>query len=260
MSTVSSKKGTPIEASVYIDESGDLGVKKGTRWFVLTAVIVDKSEEKAIRDIMSQIKSQLNIDNIHFRKITDFYKRAFLVKKLNETNFTYINVIFDTNLYDDSMLDTSKAYNYMCRYLLERVSWFLKSTNRIGDIVLSARGTKRDGELITYITDKLLPYDNNSIYSKYIKNVCAKSANSWDLLQLADVCATTTYLAHETNKLGFTTPCFFKALSNHIYRANDTVYSYGMKYFFDETIPESDSFDCLFTCIKNEESPSTTTT
>lgn len=35
--------------TVYIDEAGDLGIGRGTRWFVLTAVVVKKTVEPQIR-------------------------------------------------------------------------------------------------------------------------------------------------------------------------------------------------------------------
>ncbi len=35
--------------TVYIDEAGDLGINRGTRWFVLTACIVDKNAEPIVR-------------------------------------------------------------------------------------------------------------------------------------------------------------------------------------------------------------------
>ena len=89
-----------IESNVYIDEAGDLGIGKGTRWFVLSAVIVDKSEERNIRSVMDRIKTRLNVREIHLRKIQDYYKRALIVQELNETAFTYINVIVDTNKFD----------------------------------------------------------------------------------------------------------------------------------------------------------------
>ena len=38
--------------TVYIDEAGDLGIGRGTRWFVLSAVIVAKEDESAIREKM----------------------------------------------------------------------------------------------------------------------------------------------------------------------------------------------------------------
>ena len=43
--------------TVYIDESGDLGINRGTQWFVLSAVVVEKSEEKNIREKINQIKT-----------------------------------------------------------------------------------------------------------------------------------------------------------------------------------------------------------
>ena len=62
--------------AVYIDEAGDLGIGRGTRWFVLTAVVVKKTVEPQIRARMTAIKACLNVREIHLRKITEFYKRA----------------------------------------------------------------------------------------------------------------------------------------------------------------------------------------
>ena len=41
--------------AVYIDEAGDLGIGRGTRWFVLTAVVVKKTVEPQIRARMTAI-------------------------------------------------------------------------------------------------------------------------------------------------------------------------------------------------------------
>lgn len=64
------------DCTVYIDEAGDLGINRGTKWFVLTAVIADKNTEPDIRAKMAQIRSKLHINGIHMRKIADFNKRA----------------------------------------------------------------------------------------------------------------------------------------------------------------------------------------
>lgn len=37
------------DCTVYIDESGDLGIGCGSRWFVLSAVVVDKRAEPSLR-------------------------------------------------------------------------------------------------------------------------------------------------------------------------------------------------------------------
>ena len=219
--------------TVYIDEAGDLGFNRGTRWFVLSAVIVGKEDEKNIRTNMNAIKSRLNVKEIHLRKITDFYKRASIVNTLNHENFTYINVLVDTNKMNLARTSTIFAYNYVCRLLLERVSWYLRDAQKTADIVLSARGTSRDGELIDYIQNKLLPY-NNQLVSDVFKRISAKSASEWDLLQLADVCATTMFLSYEINAWGFSTPCYSKVLRNHLYKYNDQLENYGLKYFSED--------------------------
>lgn len=71
------------DCTVYIDESGDLGFGHGTKWFVLTAVIVDKDKEASIRSTMNQIKTTLNAKEIHLRTIREYFKRAYIVRELS---------------------------------------------------------------------------------------------------------------------------------------------------------------------------------
>lgn len=247
--------------TVYIDEAGDLGYQRGTQWFVLSAVIVDKSDERAIRAAISQIRTRLNVNEIHLKKIPDFMRRAYIVREIGGENFTYVNVIVDTSKLNLAMAASSAtAYNYICRMLLERVSWFLRDTNRIGDIVLSARGTSRDSELITYIEEKLIPFADNQIVSNVFEKISAKTANSWDLLQLADVCATTTFLAYEINGWGMRAPCYFKVLEEHMYRYQGKAERYGLKYFSENMKPSSSKLQCHYACMKKERTPGTTTT
>lgn len=247
--------------TVYIDEAGDLGYQRGTQWFILSAVIVDKDDERAIRAIISQIKTRLNVNEIHLKKIPDFMKRAYIVRELESEKFTYMNVVVDTRKLNLAMAASSAtAYNYICRMLLERVSWFLRDTNRVGDIVLSARGTARDGELIAYIQNKLLPFPDNQIVPNVFEKVSAKTANRWDLLQLADVCATSTFLAYEINGWGMRAPCYFKVLEQHIYRHNGKIERYGLKYFSESMKPPSNELKCHYACTKRERTPGATTT
>lgn len=249
------------KCTIYIDEAGDLGYKRGTKWFVLSAVIVDKNSEHAIRAKMAQLKTRLNVNEIHLRKISDFYKRAYITQELDEEPFTYTNVIADTSKLNLAMASSaSVAYNYICRMLIERVSWFLRDTNRFGDIVLSARGTSRDGELIEYIRERLIPYPENQIAADVFGKISAKAAASWDMLQLADVCATTMFLTYEKNGWGFCTPCFSKVLKSHIYERNGNFESYGLKYFDTDMKPNSADLKCNWMCIKKERTPGATTT
>lgn len=245
------------ECTVYIDEAGDLGIGRGTQWFVLTAVIINKNEENQIRNIMKSIKHQLNISNIHFRKLRNFEQRAFVTNKLSEANFEYINVIIDTTKLDISKLTANRTqltdkpsvilYNYACRYLIERVSWLLRDTNRTGEIVLSARGTSRDSELIDYINTKLIHYPGNEISNRFTQ-ISSKSADSWDMLQLADVCATSMFYYHEINAYGFVLPCFTYKLRKSIYSRNGVIIKYGIKYYTDNMQPSINYFTDHMIC------------
>lgn len=84
--------------------------------------------------------------------------------------------------------------------------------------------------------------------------------NSWDMLQLADVCATTTFLAHEINGWGFRTPCYFMVLQNHLYRHGGKVMSYGMKYFTDEMKPDKAKIQSDYPCKRKERASGATST
>lgn len=249
------------DCTVYIDEAGDLGIGRGTQWFVLSAVIVEKSNEPQIRLKMNEIRNRLNVKEIHLRKIQDFYKRGLIVRELNQTDFTYMNILVDTNKFDATKIPSPIiAYNYVCKYLLQRVSWFLEEQGKIGDVVLSARGTARDGELIQYIKEKLLPYSGNNIDATVFDKITAKTAATWDMLQLADVCATTMFLTYEVNGYGFSTPCYSSAMASHLYSKNNKVDSYGIKFFSAAMKPNIDELRRSRVCTKKERTPGATAT
>lgn len=247
--------------TVYIDEAGDLGFNRGTKWFVLSAVIVLKSDEAAIRQKMTAIKNRLNVQEIHLRKITDFQKRAYAVRELSGESFVYTNIVVDTSkLNAEKIPNPIIAYNYVCKYLLQKVSAYLQHNGLIADVVLSARGTSRDGELITYINDKLLPYPANHINSACFEKITVKTASQWDMLQLADVCATSMFLAHEVNGFGFVVPCYQIVLADHLIRVNGRVKPHGLKYFTNEMSPDFEELRSLRICAKKERTPGATTT
>lgn len=237
------------DCTLYIDEAGDLGIGKGSDWFVLAGVLVNKKDEPQIRDTIKNIRTKLNINEIHFRKMMSFDKKSYATSELSKCNFEYMVVVADTNKINLSTLYTQYterpsilSYNHVCRYLIERASWLLRDTNRTADIVLSSRGTSRDADLISYINDKLLSYNNNQI-ENYFEKVSAKSASSWDMLQLADVCATSMYNMHQLNGLGFITPCYAYQLKNHLYRyKGNTLIKYGIKYYDDNMAPGKQYF------------------
>jgi hypothetical protein len=231
--------------TVYIDEAGDLGINKGTRWFVLSAIIIDKNKEPLVRQKIKSLKTDLNLHEIHFRNLRSYEQKCYVVSVLNTCDFDLVNVLVDTtkitlNRTDRNGTPSIVSYNYCCRLLLERVSWLLRDTDRFGDIILSSRGTSRDGELIEYIR-KILEYGFNEVANRFC-NIKSKTASEWDLLQLADVCATSVFHYHEPNKYGFVTPCYCYRLKSHVYNRNGNVDSYGIKYYASEMKPDNRYF------------------
>lgn len=235
--------------TVYIDEAGDLGIQRGTKWFIITAVIVEKEKESDIRAALSHIKSKLNLKEIHLRKLNDFFKTSYVVAQIKDKDFTTVNVLMDTDICP--LKDSIKTYNYMCRILLERVSWFLRSKDSRADIVLSSRGTSRDKELIQYIQDKLLHYQYNQLSNRFDK-ITSKQAAQWDMLQLADICATTMFRAYEINSYGFVVPCYMNNLKDRIYSHNGSIDKYGLKFYRDDMKPAPSYFEGHYLCQRKK--------
>lgn len=235
-----------ILSTVYIDEAGDLGANKGSRWFVISAVIVDNDEEPKIRKSLAQIRTRLNINEVHMRKIKEFERRAFAVKTLSLNKFTFINVIIDTTKLKRG-LSPNLLYNYSCRYLIERVSWFLRDTNRFANIVLSSRGTSKDAMLQNYL-GRLISYPSNTVDADSFGRIEAKTPLQWELLQLADVCATSMFLCYEERTFGFRLPCFCYALESHLYKRDGRIIKYGIKFFQDEMTPTSEELKATSLC------------
>ncbi len=235
-------------STVYIDESGDLGINKGTQWFIISGAIISKEDENncltkedennCLKTFRS-IQNQLNIKKIHLREIREFNKRAFVVKKTSLENFTFVNVVIDTRKL--TMTDSSLTYNYACRLLLERCSWYLRDNAKKADIVLSSRGTSRDNELIRYIQQSLIDTDSPSINiaSGVFNSVCAISAGQRTMLSLPDICATSLFEAYEKDRFGFTYPCFIKMLSDKMYKYKGDLKNYGIKYFSSDMEPNN---------------------
>ncbi len=208
------------ECTIYIDEAGDLGINRGTRWFVLAGVLIKKADEKAIKVSLKSIKNRFNLQTIHFRKLHDFSHRAFVVKRINEVPFDVFVVIADTTklIFPKNNKNRSVScdtYNLAVKKLLLAIRSHLAQYGLLADIVLSSRGTSRDKELIDYIKNDVLA--SLVADDKHFRNTKAIQAPEWEMLQIADVCATSVFYSLEVSELsGLVTPCFYRCLQQHV--------------------------------------------
>ena len=86
------------EYNVYIDESGDEGIKRGSKYFVLTALIVDKDKDLEVSKKVDEIKNKLNIDiksQLHWKNIKGYRKKLMIMKTVEKSDVTLINIIFN---------------------------------------------------------------------------------------------------------------------------------------------------------------------
>lgn len=227
---------TTEKCKVYIDESGDLGICKGTTWFVMTAVIIREAEEKKIRSTIGAIKDKLNLKTLHFRKIREFNRRLYIVNVLNELPFTFVNVIVDTTKL--KLSDSNMTYNYLSRILLERVSWHLRDEGLRADVIFSSRNTRKDNQLSSYLNEKILSYEWNKIAPGTILSVSTKKMEQYDMLQFADACAASMFKAYEPDHMGFIYPCFMNKIKDHLYKYRGRTISYGVKFYKKEMAPD----------------------
>ena len=87
-----------MEYNVYIDESGDEGIHRGSEWFILTAVIVPKEYDLNLSNKVVTIKEMLGLDRksqLHWNKL-NAEQRIKVIYSLIAENFKIIHVAINT--------------------------------------------------------------------------------------------------------------------------------------------------------------------
>lgn len=214
------------EYNVYIDESGDEGINKGSKYFILTAIIVEKEKDletskevdKIKRDLEMNIKSQL-----HWKLIKGYPNKKMIMETVKNLDIKIINVIVDTKCI--KMIPSNNIYNYFSGYLYERICWFMNEKNGIANINISSRGNLSKKCLNDYLNSKnhkKFEIDNTRIKAiKIIPNERKK------LLQLADCCCSALFQALKYNDS--THFKYIKEIKNKLYSKGKNLISYGLK-------------------------------
>lgn len=224
----------------YIDESGDEGIKKGTVWFILTAVIVEKETELKISKTIDEIKSKIGISSgkpLHWKELRNknVSKKRYIIDRLSKEDFVYTNVIINTYDMENEKLQGKLLYNYVCRYLLERISWYVGDNNGTVDIVFSNRSNISYPELKEYM--ETLFNDNECQIRKHvITSFSVFEPSQRKMLQFADACASSLAEAFEKDSLGYYDERFVMTLQKKLYRRKGKLLSYGLKIFPNEFI------------------------
>ena len=221
-----------MEYNAYIDESGDEGIKRGSDWFILTAIIVKKENDLKLAKVIDEIKENLEIgikSQLHWNSIKGFPNKKMIIDLLKEQDFHIINILINTKQINN--IPSNRVYNYYSGYLFERLTWFLNDDDVI-NINISSRGNLNKTELIEYLqkTSSKHRIDFNKIKQVKIYPNAQKK-----LLQLADVCCSSLGQALKYNDEKH--KYYIQTLSNKLYRKNDNLLSYGLKIVPPNTLP-----------------------
>ena len=186
------------EYNVYIDESGDEGINKGSRYFILTAIIVEREKDLITSQKVDEIKFNLEMNiksQLHWKLIKGYPNKKMIMETIKDLDIKIINVIVDTKCI--KLIPSNNIYNYFSGYLYERICWYMNEVNGIANINISSRGNLSKKSLSEYLNSnnhKKFEIDSSKIKSiKIIPNERKK------LLQLADCCCSALFQALKYN-------------------------------------------------------------
>lgn len=221
--------------NVYIDESGDEGIKKGSQYFIITAVIVKNDNDLKIANKIKCIKNDIEIFNnqLHWNQIKGIPNKKFIINEISTEQFTIIHLIVDT--YSINYLKSKDIYyKYFC-YLMERIFIYIKD-NKINKLNISSRPGLERKKLIKTLKNK----NEYNIFSlDKIKKIQILPNSYLQLLQLADICSSSF---HQSIKYDNENTFYFtNKLKNNFFKKNNKLFGYGIKL-----VPNKGNFEKIY--------------
>lgn len=214
------------EYNVYIDESGDEGIKKGSKYFILTALIVAKEKDLEIAKSVDIIKQNLEMNikqQLHWKLLKGLPNKNMIMDIASNLDIVIINVIVDTK--SIKFIPSNNIYNHFSGYLYERICWFMSENNGLANISISARGNLSKENLSNYLNNK--NHKKFNIEISKIKSIKIIPNERKRLLQLADCCCSALFQALKYNdKIHYG---YVLKKKDKIYCKNNNFLSYGLK-------------------------------
>lgn len=214
------------EYNVYIDESGDEGINKGSKYFILTAVIVSKDKDLKISKEVDNIKENLEMKKerqLHWVDIKGFPNKKMIMEKTSKLDIKIINIVIDTS--SIKFLPSKDIYLFFSGYLYERICWLMKERNGVANIIISSRSNLSKEKLLEYIKDK--NHEKFTIDSNKIKDIKIVPNADKKLLQLTDSCCSSLYQALDKNDKKYFE--IFATIQDKLYSKKKNTASYGLK-------------------------------
>lgn len=221
------------EYNVYIDESGDEGINKGSKYFILTAIIVKKDKDLEISKKVDEIKTNLEMNiksQLHWKLIKGYPNKMMIMKTIKDLDIKIINVIVDTKCI--KLIPSNNIYNYFSGYLYERICWLMQENDASANISISSRGNLSKKNLSAYLNSN--NHKKFEIDSSKIKNIKIIPNERKKLLQLADCCCSALFQALKYNDEAHFK--YIKEIKNKLYCKGKNLISYGLKLVPSDSI------------------------
>ena len=209
---------------------GDEGIKRGSEWFILTAIIVPKDYDLTLSSKILNIKKAMNMDRkaqLHWNKILKYDKKIQIIYDLISENFKIIHVAINT--YEINKLKSQDLYPYFMSYLIERVSYYVSNNKGKCNVFISTRN-ENNKERNQHLKDELMnerSYHHISI--KCINDIKFIDNRDRNLLQLADVCCSSFAQAIKYNTSQEWE--YVLKLKSNIWNYKGLVIGYGIKFY-----------------------------
>lgn len=236
---------------VYIDESGDEGLRPGTgatEWFVLSAVITRRESDLETVNLVDDVREQLGRPAhkpLHFRKLKHDERLLLIDSIVGRDVFAISVVVHKPSLANPRIFrERNRLYFYSARLLLERASWFCRDNQRQDDagdgsaeIVFSKRNDLRYDELQGYMRRLRAQADGGGLDWRVLnpEQISAHSHGRRKGLQIVDAVASGTMFAVRSAQEGQRTHEYVCRLKPVFYSQQGRYLGYGLKFFPRET-------------------------
>lgn len=215
------------EYNVYIDESGDEGIRRGSKFFILTAVLVEREKDLGISKCIDVIKQNLEINiksQLHWNTIKGYPNKLMIMSNVKNMSIVIINIIIDTTKIN--FINQSDIYYHFSGYLYERICWLMRDNNAVANIKISSRGENlTKANLINFLKTH---NDKFKIDFTKIKEIKIYPNSQKKLLQLADCCCSALGQALKYNDEKHHKYIYY--LKDKLYRYKNNFLGYGLKY------------------------------
>jgi hypothetical protein len=236
------------EYNVYIDESGDEGLHRGSKFFILTAILVEKEKDLGISKCVDIIKENLEINiksQLHWNTIKGYPNKIMIMSNIKDMELTIINIVIDTSKI--RFINSNDIYNHFSGYLYERICWFVRDKNCVANINISSRGENLSKENLT----TFLKEHNEKFKIDYsrIKQIKIYPNSQKKLLQLADCCCSALGQALKYSDDKHHKYIYY--LKDKLYEYNKKFLGYGLKYVPGNITPAKE-FQELIIYLQNK--------